>query len=258
METLRNAAIKTAVRGLYYVVSTLDPASDLRVLNYGYRDGKSIPLDSEDAPHALRLALYHHVVSTVDLTGLDVLEVGSGRGGGASYLARHMYPRSVHGVDLSGKAVRFSQNYYQVPGLTFSQGDAENLSQADESFDAVVNIESSHNYPNIRKFAKGVHRVLKSGGRFLFADMRPVDRIEELKALLIKPGFRVILEEDITDNVLSALDIDNRLKGTYISRRIPKLFRRPFSTFAGVKGTRFYNQLQAGNWKYLNLALQKE
>ena len=257
MEKLRNVAIKTAVRGLYFAVSSLDPGSDLRVLNYGFYDGKSIPLDTEDAPHSLRLALYHHVASAVDLSGKDVLEVGSGRGGGASYMARHLHPGSVHGVDLSSKAARFCQSFYDIPGLTFSQGDAENLELEDRSFDVVVNIESSHNYSNMERFVSEAHRVLRPGGYFLLADMRPVNKMDDLKDTLRRPGFRVILEEDITSNVLAALDRDNFLKRVYINRRIPRLFRRPFSTFAGIRGTRFYNQLQQGNWKYLNLVLQR-
>ena len=32
--------------------------------------------------------LYHYVAAAVDLDGEKVLEVGSGRGGGASYVAR--------------------------------------------------------------------------------------------------------------------------------------------------------------------------
>ena len=258
MEALRNSAIKYAVRGLYHLVSSIDPNSDLRVLNYGFYDGSDIPYDPEDIPNLLRLALYHHVASAVDLSNKDVLEVGSGRGGGASYIARHLQPRSVHGADLSGKAVRFCQDTYRVLGLSFSQGDAEALDLEDESFDVVINIESSHNYPNIRRFIAEVYRVLKPEGYFLFADMRSVRKIPELRELLPRSGFRVISEEDITQNVLSALDRDNSSKIAFITDNIPQLLRGPFSVFAGAKGTRFYNQLQTDQMKYVNFVLQKE
>lgn len=72
-------------------MSSLDPGSDLKVLNYGFYDGKDIPLDPEDVPNLLRLSLYHHVASAVDLSDRDVLEVGSGRGGGLSYVVRHLH-----------------------------------------------------------------------------------------------------------------------------------------------------------------------
>lgn len=257
MESLRNTAIKYAVRGLYHVVSSLDPGLDLKVLNYGFYDGKDIPFDPEDVPNLLRLSLYHHVASAVDLSDRDVLEVGSGRGGGLSYVVRHLHPRTAHGVDLSGKAVRFCTNYYAVPGLSFSQGDAENLDLEDNSYDVVLNIESSHNYPDMARFVSEAHRVLKPESYFLLADMRSTSKIAELRKLLKESEFRVVSEEDITSNVVSALDRD-RLKGAFIERRIPRILRRPFSVFAGVKGTHFYNQLRAGNMEYLNFVLQKQ
>lgn len=258
MESLKNTAIKYAVRGLYHVVSFLDPESDLKVLNYGFYDGKRIPLDSEDVPNLLRLSLYHHVAGAVDLLDKDILEVGSGRGGGLSYVARHLNPRAAHGIDLSGKAVKFCQAYYDVPGLSFSQGDAENLDVEDDSYDVLLNIESSHNYPDMRKFVGEAHRIVRPEGYFLLADMRPADKVDGLRDILEESGFKVILEEDITQNVLSALDRDNLLKNAYITNRIPRLLRRPFSVFAGVGGTHFYNQLYGGNWRYINFILQKE
>lgn len=202
--------------------------------------------------------MYHHVVSAVDLKGKNVLEVSSGRGGGAAYIAKHFQPQSVHGVDISGKAVKFCRGYYDIPGLSFSKGDAENLDFEDNSYDVVVNIEAAHNYPNKERFLQEVHRVLKPEGYFLFADMRPANKKEQLIELLKRSGFRIVSDEGITPNVLSALDKDNDQKLSFIECSVPKFLRRPFSMFAGIKGTRFYNHLQSGDLSYFNLVLQKE
>lgn len=258
MEFLRGGVVQYLTRRVYDWISTLDRGLDMRVLNYGFDDGCQIPLDPEDQPHRLRLALYHHVASAVDLENKDVLEIGSGRGGGASYMARHLHPRSVHGVDLSPKAIDFCQQFYSVPNLSFSKGNAEALDLENNSYDVAVNIESSHYYSNKGKFLSEVHRVLKPGGFFLFADMRPADQVEALRYLLEHSGMIMVREEDITSNVLLALDKDNDYKQAVIERSVPRFMQKPFSTFAGVKGTRFYNQLQSGDLSYFNLVLQKQ
>lgn len=258
MEFLRDGVVQYLTRRVYDWISSLDRGLDMRVLNYGFDDGIELPLDPEDEPHKLRLGLYHHVASAVDIKNKDVLEVASGRGGGASYMARHLYPRSVHGVDLGPKAVAFCQRFYSVPSLSFSRGNAEALDLPDSSYDVVINIEASHYYSNKVKFLAEVYRVLKPGGFFLFADMRPADKVGDLRDLLESSGLIIVRQEDITANVLSALDKDNDYKRTVIERSVPRLMQKPFSTFAGVKGTLFYNHLQSGSLYYLNFVLQKE
>ena len=48
------------------------------------------------------------------------------------------------------------------------QGDAQDLPFPDESFDAVINVEASHIYPNFERFLGEVARVLRPGGHFLY------------------------------------------------------------------------------------------
>ena len=54
---------------------------------------------------------------------------------------------------------------------------AESLPLGDASVDVLVNVESSHCYGNFQKFIAEVHRVLKVGGVFLFADFRDDEEI---------------------------------------------------------------------------------
>lgn len=257
MESLTDGVVQYLTRRVYDWISTRDRGLDMRVLNYGFDDGRQIPLDPEDESHRYRLGLYYHVASAVDLENKDVLEVGSGRGGGASYIARHLHPRLVHGVDLSPKAVDFCQKFYSAPGLSFSRGNAEALDLKDSSYDVVVNIEASHYYSNKEKFLAEVYRVLRPGGFFLFADMRPADEVGALRDLLESSGLIIVRQENITPHVLSALDKDDDYKRAVIERSVPRFMQQPFSTFAGIKGTRFYNHLQSGDLSYFNLVLQK-
>ncbi|QDU31359.1 Phthiotriol/phenolphthiotriol dimycocerosates methyltransferase [Anatilimnocola aggregata] len=58
-----------------------------------------------------------------------------------------------------------------MEGLSFVVGDAENLPFEDDTFDAVVNVESSHCYRSDPAFLAQVRRVLRTGGHVLFADL---------------------------------------------------------------------------------------
>ena len=52
------------------------------------------------------------------------------------------------------------------------EGNAEKLPFADQSFDAVINVEASHCYPRFPQFLDEVARVLRPGGHFLYTDVR--------------------------------------------------------------------------------------
>jgi SAM-dependent methyltransferase len=101
-------------------------------MNYGYAPlhdhSETVKLDETDEPNRYFIQLYHHVVSAVDLTNLDVLEIGSGRGGGASYINRYLKPKALTGVDFSDKAIQFCKYTHDINGLSFIKGDAESLS----------------------------------------------------------------------------------------------------------------------------------
>ena len=75
------------------------------------------------------------------LSDFDVLEVGSGLGGGGAFLSEWHGPRDYVGVDASVNQVLAARLRY--PGVRFEVGNALDLHAfADESYDAVVNVES--------------------------------------------------------------------------------------------------------------------
>ena len=86
-------------------------------MNYGYADldnPKTIELKPEDEAERYGLQLYHQAASWANLKGKDVLEVGSGRGGGASYIARYLEPNSYVGIDLSEPGIQFWGEWQRV------------------------------------------------------------------------------------------------------------------------------------------------
>ena len=249
------------IRMWYQMLVVLDRGREITFMNYGYADlhpnANGIALNDGEQANRFCIQLYHHVAGAVDLTGKDVLEVGSGRGGGASYIARHLKPRSMVGIDLSDKAVEFCNQHYSTDGLSFSQGDAENLPLADNTVDAVVNLESSHCYGSMERFLSEVYRVLRPGGYFLFSDHRDQDKIDLLHKQLAESGLKLERETDITPNVVKALELDNERKGKLIEQKCPKILRRRMEEFAAMKGTKTYRTFETGYSRYLSFVLQK-
>lgn len=79
----------------------------------------------------------HNVLEEIDLQGKSVLDIGTGPGAWAALYKQHGAMK-VHGVDFAGKMIKKANKRY-APGITFSTGDAENLSEfEDESFDIVT------------------------------------------------------------------------------------------------------------------------
>jgi len=228
---------------------------DWTFMNFGYMnlDSQVPRLELDPALEAERYSvqLYHHVASAVDLKGRDVLEVGSGRGGGAAYVKRYLQPRTMTGVDFSANAVDFSQAVHTAEGLTFMVGDAESLPFDDHSFDVVINVESSHTYGSMETFLKEVARVLRPKGYFLFTDMRAKESVPTLRCQLQDSGLHILNERDISQNVLKALETDTAHKYTLIRAKVRRFIARSIKKFAGIRG------LASGETQYLSAVMQK-
>ena len=145
-----------------------------------------------------------------------------------------------------------------MEGLEFRVGDAENLPLEDASVDAVINVESSHCYPVFEKFVAEVHRVLRPGGHFLYADFRDRASLESWRKSLSDSGLSLLRETDITGNVLNALDRDNERKLAFINRVVPKPLRPSINDFAGMRGTPIYDGFQGGRLVYMSFVLSRK
>ncbi|MCR3921717.1 MAG: class I SAM-dependent methyltransferase, partial [Firmicutes bacterium] len=214
-------------------------------------------LEAEDQANRSSLQLYYHVCQSVNLHGQDVLEVGCGRGGGASFMKRYLQPHSLTGIDYSEKAIEFCQQHYQITGLHYQVGDAENLPCQDSQFDTVINVESSHCYGRMDRFLAEVWRVLKPGGQLLWADHRQATRLQELKATILGAGFELVEETVITSSVLNAMKFQGAYNKALIDAHVPKIARQIFYHFSGLEGTHIYNQFVSGKLVYLKMVMRK-
>ena len=245
-------------RGLYNVLSRRWRDDDWRFMNYGFLPpAPGIPLEQEDEADRPFIGLYAQAVAGLPMKGARVLEIGSGRGGGARYIARYCEPDSVIGLDYSPATVALARRLNRdTPRLAFEVGDAEKLPFADGAFDVVINIESSHCYGDVAAFAREAARVLAPGGWFSFADMRGRATLPLLRQQLAVPGLVLRGETDLSLGVITALDAAEQRKRA----RIGKIrFMRGFiSEFAGSQGSILYRELSEGGVVYLAQRYRKE
>jgi SAM-dependent methyltransferase len=248
-----------AWRACYELLAARVTRPEWAFMNYGYAPLEApaapLPLTPDDEVDRLCVQLYAHTLDGLDLTGADVLEVGSGRGGGASWVARSLGPRSTTGLDFSAAAVGLSRRDRRGPGLRFVRGDALALPFPEASFDVVVNVESSHCYASMETFVAQVHRVLRPGGSFVWADLRAAQDVGATRAQLTSSGLVVAHERDITAEVLHALRLDDARKAELVRAWIPRPFHGVFRPFAGLEGTRNHEGFADGSLRYLSARL---
>lgn len=217
-------------RKFYNGLAWMFPQAEWKCMNYGYaattESGHIIRLDAADETERFSYQLYHIVATgfkhKTSLANLDVLEVGSGRGGGLIYILRYLNPASVTGVDYSQTQVDFCRRNYNYEGLRFIAGDAENLPIEDAKMDVVINVESSHCYGNMHKFVSEVDRVLKPEGMLLFTDFRSTSEVPDLEKALTSATLVIEEKKDITDHVLRALSLDSKRRLNLIQSRTPR------------------------------------
>lgn len=106
--------------------------------------------------------------------GSRVLDVGSGLGGPARFLAL-TYGCDVTGVDLmpefSAVATELSRRTGLQDRTRFREGNALALPFDDGAFDCVWTIQAQMNIADKRRFYEEIARVLRAGGRFAFQDI---------------------------------------------------------------------------------------
>ncbi len=246
---------------LYELISLLYGGSrQWRLMNYGYAPldtVKTLDLDPQDEPDRFSLQLYQFVAEPGDLAGKDLLEVSSGRGGGAAFVHRRFHPRSTIGLDFSRRAIAYCRRTYALPGLDFRLGNAAALPFGDGSFDVVINVEASHCYPDRGRFFQEVRRVLRGGGVFLYSDVLQDHEYAPITALLSEAGFDVLDERPINAEVIRALEIGNAQRLARIKREVAPPFRKMARHLTATTDSYTYQKLQTGRSRYFRIVARK-
>jgi ubiquinone/menaquinone biosynthesis C-methylase UbiE len=244
----------------YEILAKKVPAAEWQFMNYGYvPNSNEAPLQLAEGTTVQKypLQMYHYLALKTNVEGKSVLEVGSGRGGGAKHIASTLKPRSYIGMDLAQNAVDLANSLHKVPNLKFIQGSAESIPLPDNSIDVVLNVESCHAYGDLEKFFSEVKRVLKPNGTLALVDFRDAEKMDVLRQQLKDSGLVWIQEEDICQNVIQAIEAEDDVKKARIEKLFPPKWQKLFCEFAGVVGSRFHTKLKTGTKVYHRFVLKK-
>lgn len=100
-----------------------------------------------------------------------ILDIGSGIGGPARYLA-HTFGCRVTGIDVTPQFVDAARQLTDLTGLTnlvqFDVGDAAHMPYGDGTFDAAYGFYVGMNLPDTQVVLTEAHRVLKASARMLW------------------------------------------------------------------------------------------
>jgi demethylmenaquinone methyltransferase/2-methoxy-6-polyprenyl-1,4-benzoquinol methylase len=102
-----------------------------------------------------------------------ILDVATGTGDFALECAK-LDPEKIIGVDISEGMMKFGREKIKKKGLdkliTLEYGDAETLSFADNTFDAIVVGFGVRNFENLEKGLVNLRRILKPNGRIVILE----------------------------------------------------------------------------------------
>lgn len=151
--------------------------------------------------------------------GMQVLEVGCGRGIGTRQIFDRFGAQSVHAIDIDPDMItkaRRRLSRISSERLKIEVGDVTAIDAEDGAFDAVFDFAIIHHVPDWPAAITEIHRVLKPGGRFYF---------EEVTRHFLEKWFARTFMEHPAENRFSGREFINELErqsihvgGDYVER----------------------------------------
>jgi ubiquinone/menaquinone biosynthesis C-methylase UbiE len=133
---------------------------------------------------------------------IEILKIGASTGS-FLHVANQHGDRAI-GCDVSSRFVEFAKRHY---GVHIDHGRFEDVGYRSASFDTIVMLSVLENVPNPPRLLNEVHRVLRSGGHFVFnfIEMKHniIEALQREKYFLFRPPVTYIYNGTLIERVLS-------------------------------------------------------
>lgn len=178
-----------------------------------------------------------------------ILDAGCGIGGSGIFLAGQLGCQ-VEGITLSLRQVRTAKRLAAAKGLShllnFSRQNYLATTFGDQSFDVIWAIESFGSAPRKEAFFREMYRLLKPGGRILFADTfkpyaYPISSDKNMQTMLNGWAISDILSLEELRQMSTACGF-GKFQMEDVTREIEPSVRRIYrAALLGMIGTKAYN-----------------
>jgi len=224
-------------------------------MNLGFQVEQDVEIEDEDKWFQPNINLYYKILQDNKVKNTSVLEVGCGRGGGCYFFVKYGKATSVYGLDKSNQNIKLCQKYFNSKEYKFSIGDATDF-KLNQNFDYVINLESSHSYPNLLNFYECVKNVLKNEGLFFYADIFVSSELKEIESKMEIAGLTIVGKENITDGVVKSIE-KNSIRWFPFSTKYPKLTPSFVKVFNASLHSDIFKKLKNGELQYYCYVVKK-
>jgi ubiquinone/menaquinone biosynthesis C-methylase UbiE len=198
--------------------------------NWGYHDPaiaertQAFVVHDGDRSDGLSEQLYCYVAMPPcipESPNFAMLEVGCGMGEGLAFLSRQNPLGRFIGIDVSSRAIALARKRHAPTGVRFEMGSAHHMPVESGSQDAIISVESTHNYPSLVAFLAESARVLRIGGHLSIVDIVTPERLTLWTRLLEEAAdFTCVAHHDISAQVRQSI-------GLRLARHAEDRRRRP-------------------------------
>ena len=198
------------------------------LMNLGYHTGSQFLINVRPNLERAQRRLVYKSLERLDLRpDHQLLDIACGRG--KSTFIAHCQQSGVRavGMDFLEQNIHIADTIFgNVPDLTYTVGNAQEMPFPDESFDRAMCLEAAFHFPERNRFLQEACRVLRPGGRLVVVDFAwntPAERehrdhpltrivrdiwqwddlfsIDEYQLVAKKAGFNTRLAEDWSPHV---------------------------------------------------------
>jgi ubiquinone/menaquinone biosynthesis C-methylase UbiE len=121
------------------------------------------------SPERTAFHLDRYVFASQYINSNTVVDVASGTGYGADFMASCAQPVKIYGLELDTKAVAYAKSKYQSNKVEFQQGSITDMPFPDDFCDVLTSFETLEHVEDEHQQLREIQRVLKPGGYYIFS-----------------------------------------------------------------------------------------